>query len=180
MVNNSSSDEENDADHVKMKAILGPREPTKKEKADDFEKEMDTALEKLVEKQAETYSGYLGAKRPEDQSSRSKKVDQEDDEDTDSEAELETGVRTTRKRPQFTNDELFYDPDLDDLDQEWMNKQRATCKKNKPQDNKMKSSTQSKTVSGDSTKPTGSSDSRTDAILNCPGCMTLLCHDCQR
>jgi hypothetical protein len=79
-----------------------------------------------------------------------KEEEKEEEEDTDSEAELTTGVRTTKKRPNFTNDELFYDPDMDDKDQDYVNKQLKT-------DNPL-----------------------TDAILNCPGCMTTLCMDCQR
>ena len=47
-------------------------------------------------------------------------------EDTDSEEELATGLRCKKKKPQFTNDDLFYDPEMDDEDQNWINKQRKT------------------------------------------------------
>ena len=50
-----------------------------------------------------------------------------------------------------TNDELLYDPDADDQDEAWMAKQGGL----KKADN-------------------------SDAILNCPSCMTVLCVDCQR
>ena len=50
-----------------------------------------------------------------------------------------------------TNDELLYDPDADDEDEKWM-------------------------VSQEGHKIAKNSD----AVLNCPSCMTVLCVDCQR
>ena len=50
-----------------------------------------------------------------------------------------------------TNDELLYDPDADDQDEAWMAKQGGLKKAD-----------------------------HSDAILNCPSCMTVLCVDCQR
>lgn len=47
-------------------------------------------------------------------------------EDTDSEEEEATGLRFKKKKPQFTNDDLFYDPDMDEEDQKWVNKHRKT------------------------------------------------------
>jgi hypothetical protein len=93
-----------------------------------------------------------------------------------------SGARTKIKRPHFTNDELFYDPELDEQDQNWINMQRKTCmpiktdkasgsilKKSETNDNKMETETQKIY-----------SDNKTDAILNCPCCMSLLTMDCQR
>jgi hypothetical protein len=50
----------------------------------------------------------------------------EEEEDTDSEEEFKTGLRCTKKKQKFTNDELFYDPNKDDQDENWVNKQRET------------------------------------------------------
>ena len=53
-------------------------------------------------------------------------VTYEDEEDTDSEKEFETGERCTKKRVHYTNDELFYDPDRDEKDEDWINARRKT------------------------------------------------------
>ena len=50
----------------------------------------------------------------------------EEEEDTDSEKEFETGERCTKKRTHYTNDELFYDPNRDEKDQDWINARRKT------------------------------------------------------
>jgi len=57
------------------------------------------------------------------------------------------------------NDELLYDPESDELDQKWVDHQRLLA-------NKSSSS--------------GSKSASSDATLNCPSCMSLLCLDCQR
>lgn len=66
-----------------------------------------------------------------------------------------------------SNDELFYDPEMDDEDEKWVNEQRRDCIfPGASKDGK----------DGSQVKPLPLSD----AVLNCPGCMTLLCLDCQR
>uniref|UniRef100_A0A023GKE8 Putative e2f-associated phosphoprotein n=1 Tax=Amblyomma triste TaxID=251400 RepID=A0A023GKE8_AMBTT len=66
-----------------------------------------------------------------------------------------------------SNDDLFYDPEMDDEDEKWVNEQRRECIfPGGPKDGK----------DGSHVKPLPLSD----AVLNCPGCMTLLCLDCQR
>ncbi|XP_078411638.1 E2F-associated phosphoprotein [Cetorhinus maximus] len=89
--------------------------------------------------------------------------------DSDSEAEdeqKECDSKKKRKKRQkvLTNDELLYDPDQDDRDQAWVDRQRRGYR---GLDNR---SNQSKTA------PVPTSD----AVLNCPACMTTLCLDCQR
>ncbi|XP_062252931.1 E2F-associated phosphoprotein [Platichthys flesus] len=91
--------------------------------------------------------------------------------DSDSEGEEDkpsssTGQRR-RQRVILTNDELLYDPDKDDRDQAWVDARRRGYNSRK--------------------RPAGSKPSRqtkslptSDAILNCPACMTMLCLDCQR
>ena len=62
----------------------------------------------------------------------------------------------------MSNDDLLYDPKLDDEDQKWVDSQRQSYLPSVP--------------SG--SKPNKLPNS--DAVLNCPACMTLLCLDCQR
>uniref|UniRef100_A0A224YDI9 E2F associated phosphoprotein n=1 Tax=Rhipicephalus zambeziensis TaxID=60191 RepID=A0A224YDI9_9ACAR len=66
-----------------------------------------------------------------------------------------------------SNDDLFYDPEMDDEDEKWVNEQRRSCIF--PNESKQEKD-------GGKVKPLPLSD----AVLNCPGCMTLLCLDCQR
>ena len=160
-----------------QKSMAKSESEVKKDFVNDFENEMDQELDKLVEKKSQTYSGRLNITREEGKvvESENKRVDVEE-EDTDSEAELETGVRTTKKRPNFTNDELFYDPDMDRLDENWINKQRGTCQKKSI----LKKESDFTDTASASASNANYTDARTDAILNCPCCMTLLCMDCQR
>lgn len=60
----------------------------------------------------------------------------------------------------ISNDDLLYDPDMDDKDQKWIDKQRQR---------------NSNRVGGNQGKKTNS-----DALLDCPACLTTLCIDCQR
>ncbi|XP_042302246.1 E2F-associated phosphoprotein isoform X2 [Sceloporus undulatus] len=64
-----------------------------------------------------------------------------------------------------TNDELFYDPEEDNRDQEWVDRKRRGYHNIR--------STQHQQV-----RPPAIPNS--DAVLNCPACMTTLCLDCQR
>ncbi|CAO3648233.1 unnamed protein product [Mucor fragilis] len=64
------------------------------------------------------------------------------------------------KQKVISNDELLYDPDMDDKDEKWVAKQIN--------DDSMRSSEQ------------GPLDDKTDAILSCPMCFTTLCYSCQR
>lgn len=69
-----------------------------------------------------------------------------------------------------TNDALFYDPSMDDDDEAWVKRQRASYR---PPAGKSGDSP-AKTV-GAKTK-----DVKSDAVLNCPACMCAVCLDCQR
>ncbi|XP_026162537.1 E2F-associated phosphoprotein [Mastacembelus armatus] len=92
--------------------------------------------------------------------------------DSDSEEEDTPSSSAARRRRQRiipTNDELLYDPDEDDRDQAWVDARRRAYSSRK--------------------RPAGASQSRSrhpqglpnsDAVLNCPACMTTLCLDCQR
>ena len=70
----------------------------------------------------------------------------------------------------LTNDELFYDPSMDANDQKWVDRQRQRYQPSRETVDPTKFS------SGSSVKPLP----RSDAVLNCPACMSLLCLDCQR
>nr|XP_054490737.1 E2F-associated phosphoprotein isoform X2 [Agelaius phoeniceus] len=78
-------------------------------------------------------------------------------------------VRKNRKHQQrriLSNDELLYDPEEDSRDQEWVDSQRRGYRNQRraPQQRQA--------------KPAAVPNS--DAVLNCPACMTTLCLDCQR
>lgn len=76
-----------------------------------------------------------------------------------------TAQDDTEKQRQI-NDELLYDPDMDDDDEKWINEKRRAyifpCNKSENPNDKV--------------KPLPNSD----AVLNCPACLSLLCLDCQR
>ncbi|KAI1895592.1 hypothetical protein AGOR_G00107830 [Albula goreensis] len=91
--------------------------------------------------------------------------------DSDSEDEM-PGNSEGRRRKQRripTNDELLYDPDEDDRDQAWVDSKRQQYRASRKQ---LPGSTNRKD------KPQALPSS--DAVLNCPACMTTLCLDCQR
>ncbi|KAI9477926.1 MAG: E2F-associated phosphoprotein-domain-containing protein [Benjaminiella poitrasii] len=82
------------------------------------------------------------------------------DTDLESDDELNTESRTKSKRKVPTNEELLYDPDMDDKDEAWVVKQINLDSSKKEEDVPL--------------------DEKTDAILSCPMCFTTLCYSCQR
>lgn len=92
--------------------------------------------------------------------------------DSDSEEEdkmVTQDVQKKRKHQQrriLSNDELLYDPEEDNRDQAWVDLQRRSYRN------------QRKGLRQQQTKPSAVPNS--DAVLNCPACMTTLCLDCQR
>ncbi|XP_054825989.1 E2F-associated phosphoprotein [Eublepharis macularius] len=93
--------------------------------------------------------------------------------DSDSEEEdkvVSQEVKKKRKHKQRripTNDELLYDPEEDKRDQEWVDRQRRRYH-----------NIRSAQTEGKQAKLPVIPSS--DAVLNCPACMTTLCLDCQR
>ncbi|XP_041354521.1 E2F-associated phosphoprotein-like isoform X1 [Gigantopelta aegis] len=86
--------------------------------------------------------------------------------DSDEEEESSSGkTGSKRKHPVISNDDLLYDPNMDGDDQKWVDRQRVWCR---PQTNTSRRN--------EKVKPLPSSD----AVLDCPACMTTLCMDCQR
>ena len=92
------------------------------------------------------------------------------DSDDDENYEGEGDAKVQRHHAQLSNDDLLYDPDMDDDDQKWVDQQRRR-------------------QHGDTNQTTGSENQgrnkkqttpKSDAVLDCPACMTTLCFDCQR
>ncbi|XP_072031486.1 E2F-associated phosphoprotein-like [Amphiura filiformis] len=117
------------------------------------------------------------------------------DSDSDSGEEGERRKKQKKDKKQkskhrvMTNDELLYDPDIDDENQKWVDKQRQKYRNQqatKPPPKKMDANnadTSSKTENGtdaNSSSVAVPKQPKSDAILNCPACLTTLCLDCQR
>ena len=112
--------------------------------------------------------------------------------DSDEEAEKKnSGKYLNDDHPVLSNDELFYDPDMDQRDQIWMDARREKPHMF-PSSRKIRDKLfEKKTVSSNNTlgknmkrKKTQTSKNRrapkSDAILDCPACMTTICIDCQK
>lgn len=138
---------------------------------DDFEKFMDKELNKKIKKME---SDFLQSASPNTKNavlsknciagpsgeSSKHKTDFYDDIYFDSDEE-ESGEKIPKqRRKMMSNDELFYDPNADDEDEKWVLKQREKLKVK------------------DKNKPKALPNS--DAVLDCPSCMSTLCLDCQR
>ncbi|KAM8921679.1 E2F-associated phosphoprotein isoform 2-T2 [Pelodytes ibericus] len=94
--------------------------------------------------------------------------------DSDSEDEAAEGKyrlsnrqRRQKKHPVLTNDDLLYDPKEDDRDQEWVDAKRRGYRNMRNQ-------------KGTNQQTKQEALPNSDAVLNCPACMTTLCLDCQR
>ncbi|EGD81802.1 hypothetical protein PTSG_02514 [Salpingoeca rosetta] len=87
---------------------------------------------------------------------------------SDSDDEDERGYDEAALRAaQPTDDELFYDPNIDDENELWVKEMRARTTQGQV--------AHAKNVQGGLTAAPES-----DAVLNCPACLTPLCLDCQR
>ncbi len=85
----------------------------------------------------------------------------------------------------MTNDELLYDPNIDDENQRWVDKQRQKYRnqqtKNQPHDKTTGTDPCSHNNDGNASSSSSvPKQPKSDAILNCPACLTTLCLDCQR
>ncbi|KAG8449517.1 hypothetical protein GDO86_016239 [Hymenochirus boettgeri] len=147
---------------------------------DEFEKEMEKELSctmKTMEKSwrprdpaASSTSGTVSADQSQAQYYDDVYFDSDSDDgrSNDPAAQSSTQKRKHKKHKVLTNDELLYDPDEDDRDQEWVDAKRRRYR-NIWKPNQMHS--QQRKVQA---LPSS------DAVLNCPACMTTLCLDCQR
>ncbi|XP_038162925.1 E2F-associated phosphoprotein isoform X1 [Cyprinodon tularosa] len=144
---------------------------------DEFEKEMEAELSSTIRTMEGTWGPAAvptggGGAAGNDGGSGSSNPQMYDQIyfDSDSEEEDKPSSSTDQRRRRRiipTNDELLYDPDADDRDQAWVDSRRY--KSRKQQDSASRSRPRQ-------SKPLPSSD----AVLNCPACMTTLCLDCQR
>ncbi|XP_072917651.1 E2F-associated phosphoprotein [Hemitrygon akajei] len=143
---------------------------------DEFEKEMAAELDSTMKVIEGSWSLVPEGASSSVVSSQSQAAPQQQyynevyfDSDSEGEDEQEGGCsqdkhKKRQRQKVLTNDELLYDPDQDDRDQAWVDMQRRGYRGLNKQPNMSES------------LPVPSSD----AVLNCPSCMTTLCLDCQR
>ena len=133
--------------------------------SNEFEKEMELELESRIQA-AETSGGIRQNSRVEDSSpsqSKQKKSENDfwesDEEEYFDEWDNQKNVKDDKQKQ--VNDDLFYDPNMDDEDQKWVEGIRKDYSKGRFNQKE---------------KPLPNSD----AVLNCPACFIVLCLDCQR
>ncbi|GFN85049.1 E2f-associated phosphoprotein [Plakobranchus ocellatus] len=161
--------------HQKWKASKnGNIEQRDSSSEDEFEKEMNAELTshvKFLEKSreirgdSEVLQTPISHEQSVKRSSMPKPAEEfYDDVYFDSDEEEESSdLQHASNKPRhkvISNDDLLYDPDMDDKDQRWVDKQRQSHRS---------------LASGKIGKKANS-----DALLDCPACMTTLCIDCQR
>jgi len=78
-------------------------------------------------------------------------------------------VSAEQQAAPLSNDDLLYDPEMDDDDESWINRQRQSYQPAAARH-------AADADAGGATRRLPNSD----AVLNCPACMSLLCLDCQR
>nr|XP_045583329.1 uncharacterized protein LOC123746098 isoform X1 [Procambarus clarkii] len=190
-----SSDEDDEKFFIVPASTKIQKKVSNEDDNDDFEREMASELSQTMKRLATSFSknkpqtstnetrssqgSKLGDKEKELSEDASNFYDDVyfDSDDSDPEvsfAAAETSNRAFKskkkeKRRILTDDELFYDPTMDDKDQEWVDKMRRSY-----QPKKKRSTSQLDTSSQPQKLP------RSDAVLNCPACLTTLCMDCQR
>ncbi|NXL93143.1 EAPP protein, partial [Alectura lathami] len=142
---------------------------------DEFQKEMEAELNTTVRAiEGKWTSPEMGTSSSSGQAGHGTTSKYYDDvyfdSDSDDEDKAVTqDVQKKRKQQQrriLSNDELLYDPEEDSRDQEWVDAHRRRYRN------------QRKVLRPQQTKPSAAPNS--DAVLNCPACMTTLCLDCQR
>ncbi|XP_046551873.1 E2F-associated phosphoprotein-like [Haliotis rubra] len=155
------------------------RQKPQKEQEDDFEREMNEEVLQTVaaiEAERKLLSRVNGVSQEATPHCSTTEVGSEGQSEPtkfydniyfDSDEEDNEGVSDAKKKhPIPTDDDLLYDPNMDDEDERWVVKQRQKYRpkghEDPSQGNKKKNI------------------SRSDAVLNCPACMTTLCRDCQR
>ncbi|NWR73197.1 EAPP protein, partial [Centropus unirufus] len=147
--------------------LTGESEPSSD---DEFQKEMEAELNTTLRTMEGKWKSPEGGTSSSTEPATTSKYYDDIYFDSDSEDEDKTvtqDARKTRKHQQrriLSNDELLYDPEEDNRDQEWVDSQRRRYR------NQRRVLQQQ--------KPSAVPNS--DAVLNCPACMTTLCLDCQR
>ncbi|XP_053143137.1 E2F-associated phosphoprotein isoform X2 [Hemicordylus capensis] len=145
---------------------------------DEFQKEMEAELDCTMKNMEGKWKSQLSSGTSSAEQSGTATTSKYYDDiyfDSDSEDEdrvVEPEARKKRKHQQRripTNDELFYDPEEDDRDQEWVDRKRRGYHSIR----NVQSQSQQQQVNLPAIP-------NSDAVLNCPACMTTLCLDCQR
>lgn len=180
---------------------------------DEFEKEMDLELESVIksytgdhEDQGNQNANITAGKSVNDATSSNNNTqdgDAAEDNNTmyaedyfssGSDDEHRVGGQPSKskeRRKMLTNDELLYDPDMDDEDEQWVIRQRQdhrqriqqrintvrSTEENQEENQEESSASKKKTKKS---KQNVEKVPSSDAILSCPACMTTLCIDCQR
>ncbi|XP_054652765.1 E2F-associated phosphoprotein [Dunckerocampus dactyliophorus] len=141
---------------------------------DEFEKEMEAELSSTIKTMEGTWGQPNTAARSGDGGSAhanppmyDKIYFDSDSEEEDDQPSSSSGQRRTQ-RVIPTNDDLLYDPDEDERDQAWVDAKRRQYSRKRL------------SVSSHSRRSQSKSLANSDAVLNCPACMTTLCLDCQR
>ncbi|XP_066488158.1 E2F-associated phosphoprotein [Tiliqua scincoides] len=141
---------------------------------DEFQKEMEAELDCTMKNMEGKWKSQLeGGTSSAGTATTSKYYDDiyfdSDSEDEDKVVAPESKTKRKHQERRIpTNDELFYDPEEDNRDQEWIDKKRR--KYHNLRSVRSQQQQQAKLPAIPSS----------DAVLNCPACMTTLCFDCQR
>ncbi|KAL8619679.1 hypothetical protein ACOMHN_019734 [Nucella lapillus] len=159
---------------------------------DEFEKEMNAELDKTVSmmeksrgtrpvpgpsaqssttsetSKAKPGGGDTSAKQESNSAFYSDIYFDSDDEDN-FEGEGDKRIKKHHSKP--SNDDLLYDPDMDEEDQRWIDQKRLR------QHGGSKEVPDPRRKDG---KRRAAPKPKSDAVLDCPACMTTLCLDCQR
>nr|XP_057947290.1 E2F-associated phosphoprotein-like isoform X1 [Doryrhamphus excisus] len=141
---------------------------------DEFEKEMEAELSSTIKTMEGTWGQPNTSAGSGDGSSvhtsppmYDKIYFDSDSEEEDNQPSSSSGQRRAQ-RVIPTNDELLYDPDEDERDQAWVDARRRQYYRKRPSTSSQSRRSQPKSLAN------------SDAVLNCPACMTTLCLDCQR
>jgi len=170
---------------VKIKVDEEKEDTEYAEEMDPFEKEMETEMaNRLLQAEHDVLKGdseeVIDDMIPDENvqsgsESQNKSAISIDDKDKyddiyfDSDDETD-GKESKKEKQKFqTDDELLYDPNLDDEDQRWMDDLRRTY-------HTPGASSGLKKNANNGVKPLPNSD----AVLNCPACFVVVCLDCQR
>jgi len=139
--------------------------PSKQEDMDDFEIEMERELAQNVY-DAEKNANICGPLSLElqDKPSGTDKKSEESQKEKYSDIYFDSDEEEGDERKVVSDADLFYDPEQDQQDQDWVDSVR-----------------QSYQMPGSSSNTAGIHKLlSSDAVLNCPACFTVLCLDCQR
>ncbi|MPC25389.1 E2F-associated phosphoprotein [Portunus trituberculatus] len=154
----------------------------KQDEEDDFEKEMASELSQTMQYLTSSLGvpGSSGASKSTDNSAKQTSEFYDDiyfDSDESDPEESTPGQppkvkkqKQPRRHKVLSNDELFYDPTMDDRDQEWVNQKRRSYQPRGRRPGRTLDVENNNTIQ---LPPS-------DAVLNCPACLTTLCMDCQR